>query len=133
MSTLWNSTLETGVAKIDEQHKELFRQVDTLRDRSQANRIDDTLRFLAGYVVKHFRDEELLQMQSNYPKKDAHKKLHVQFISTFRDLKKQYEAAGNKLDTILNVNKVVIGWLKDHIMVHDKEFAQYYKKYSAKK
>jgi hemerythrin len=118
--------LETGVAKIDEQHKELFRQVDILVDRNQANRVDSTLNFLKGYVAKHFADEEVLQKLSNYPKFVAHKKLHVDFTKTFKELYDQYQAAGNKLTVVLAINSAVIGWLKDHIMVHDKEFANYY-------
>jgi len=34
---LWKSSLETGIPQIDAQHKELFRQIDILMDRSNAN------------------------------------------------------------------------------------------------
>ncbi|MDR2443646.1 MAG: bacteriohemerythrin [Deltaproteobacteria bacterium] len=124
---LWTKSLETGVAKIDEQHKELFRQVDILVDRSQADRIEKTLEFLKSYVAKHFADEEYLQKINNYPKAEAHKKLHVDFTKTFKELYDKYKTAGDrKLTVVLSINSAVIGWLKDHIMVHDKEFATYY-------
>jgi hemerythrin len=126
---LWNSTLEIGVPAIDEQHKELFRRVDILLDVSNgsADRVPETLKFLGAYVVKHFRDEESLHVRSKYPKAELHKKMHIKFVSEFRDLKQQYEAVGEKLSVLMNINRVVVDWLKSHIMVHDKEFAAYYK------
>lgn len=126
---LWNKNLETGIPKIDEQHKELFRQVDILMDRSNDNRIPQTLNFLGNYVVKHFSDEQVLHATSKYPKAAAHKQLHVAFVKKFRELKQRYEndAMGNKLQTIMEINHIAVGWLKEHIMVHDKEFSAYYK------
>jgi hemerythrin len=124
---LWNKTLETGIAKIDEQHKELFRAVDVLVDRTQGDRVEKTLQFLKGYVAKHFSDEEVMHRLSSYPKAAAHKQFHAAFTKTFLDLFDEYnKATGSKLLVVMNINKVVIGWLKDHIMVHDKEFAGFY-------
>jgi hemerythrin len=124
---LWNSSLETGVPKIDEQHKELFRQADILLDRSKDDRIPATLNFLGDYVIKHFSDEQTLQSTSQYPKAAAHKQLHIAFINDFKAKKNEYAASGDKLSVVMAINKLVVGWLKDHIMVHDKEFANYYK------
>ncbi|MDR3204462.1 MAG: bacteriohemerythrin [Deltaproteobacteria bacterium] len=123
---IWTKALEMGIPKIDEQHKELFRQVDILLDRSQINRVESTLEFLKKYVVKHFSDEEYLQKASRYPKSEAHKKLHVDFIKIFQGLYEQYHNSPNKLTVVLNVNSTVLNWLKDHIMVHDKEFSTFY-------
>jgi hemerythrin len=123
---LWTKSLETGVPKIDEQHKELFRQADILIDKTQADRVESTLTFLKGYVSKHFTDEEILHRKSSYPKAESHKKLHIEFTKTLKGLYDQYQTSGNKLTLVLTINSAVIGWLKDHIMQHDKEFATYY-------
>ena len=124
---LWNKSLETGIAKIDEQHKELFRAVDILVDRTQGDRVEKTLQFLKGYVAKHFSDEEIMHRINNYPKAADHKQLHIAFTKTFQKLFDDYnKAPGSKLLVVMNINKAVIGWLKDHIMVHDKEFATFY-------
>jgi hemerythrin-like metal-binding protein len=66
---LWNKSLETGIAKIDNQHKELFRQIDILMDVKNTDRIKETLNFLSDYIVMHFKDEEKLQADSKYPKR----------------------------------------------------------------
>lgn len=124
---LWNPTLETGIEKIDEQHKELFRQVDILVDRSQSERIPETLAFLGNYVIKHFRDEQVMHALTKYPWADEHKKMHQDFVAKYQEMKNKYEASGDKLTVVLNINKVIIGWLKEHIMVQDKDFARFYK------
>jgi len=124
---LWNASFETGIAKIDEQHKELFRQVDILMDRTQTDRIPATLDFLGKYVIKHFSDEQIMHASSKYPKAEAHKKLHTDFIAKYKDMKNQYDSSGDKLSVVMNINKICIGWLKEHIMIQDKDFANYFK------
>jgi len=123
---LWTKSLETGVPKIDEQHKELFRQADVLIDPSQKDRIESILNFLKDYVNKHFFDEETLHKLSQYPKADFHKKLHADFVVSLKDLFQQFANSGNKPTMIMTINTAVVGWLKEHIMVHDKEFTAYY-------
>ncbi|MDR2519203.1 MAG: bacteriohemerythrin [Spirochaetaceae bacterium] len=127
MASIWNPTLETHVAKIDEQHQELFRQADILVDPAKHGRISDMLKFLGEYVILHFRDEQKLQENSKYPKYEAHKQFHTEFLATFREMNQQYSATGDK-KIIQDISNLVINWLRDHIMVHDKEFAEYYRK-----
>jgi hemerythrin len=126
---LWSKSLETGISLIDEQHKELFRQVDILLDQSNANRHKDSLNFLDGYIVKHFSDEQKMQMDSKYPKAVQHKKFHDDYVVVFRKLKEKYLKEGPSAANNMEINKTVVGWLKDHILVHDKEFATYYRSY----
>ncbi|MDR2141067.1 MAG: bacteriohemerythrin [Deltaproteobacteria bacterium] len=123
---LWSKSLETGIPKIDEQHKELFRQADVLVDQSKADRVESTLNFLKDYVAKHFSDEEAFHRSSNYPKADAHKKLHIEFTGGLKKKVEEFQKSTNKSSIILTINSMVINWLKEHIMRHDKEFATYY-------
>jgi hemerythrin len=127
MAMLWNSNLETGIPAIDAQHKELFRQVDILFDQSKKDRVPQTLKFLGEYVGKHFNDEQVLQAKSNYPKALAHKKMHTDFVAAFKKMKQEYDADPSSLTILLKINRAVADWLKNHIMIHDKEFAAYYK------
>jgi len=122
--------LETGLPKIDEQHKELFRQAEILLDKTKADRIPETIKFLGDYVVRHFIDEQGLQASVNYPKAGPHKELHNAFTARFGELKKKFEDSGDnlKFEVVMEINRVVVGWLKDHIMVHDREFADYHKR-----
>ena len=127
MIMLWNKTLEMGIPAIDEQHKELFRQVGILFDNTNADRVHQTLEFLEYYVGKHFRDEQQLQFKSQYPKMEQHKKMHIEFVTAFKQMKQEYNADVTKLTVLLKINKMAADWLKQHIMIHDREFATYYK------
>jgi hemerythrin len=131
---LWNKSLEIGIPAIDDQHKELFRQVDILLDNSKQDRVSQTLKFLGAYVKKHFTDEQILHIKSKYPKAEPHRKMHTDFVGAYLKMEKEYESDGaNKLQTLLKINKTVIDWLKSHIMVQDKDFANYYKTLNDKK
>ena len=124
---LWTAKLETGLPKIDEQHKELFRQADILLDKSQADRIPQTIKFLGNYVVKHFTDEQMIHIKAQYPKALPHRGLHDKFVARFKELEKKFNDSGDnlKFGVVLEINRAVVGWLKDHIMVHDMEFTAY--------
>ncbi|MCC8189262.1 MAG: bacteriohemerythrin [Planctomycetes bacterium] len=124
---LWNSALETGIQKVDDQHKELFRQIDILLDNKNKERIAKTLDFLGKYVVLHFSTEETMQAASEFPQAAEHKELHRKFVATFKELRQEYDATGYNLVILMKVNNAVITWLREHIMGADKEFADYYK------
>lgn len=126
---LWCSRYETGVALVDEQHKELFRQLDTLLDHSKIDRAKSVVEFLGQYVIKHFADEEHLLARIGYPKLAAHKRLHADFIKNYMQLRKEFEASpGQESFYVMKLAQVVVRWLTDHIRVHDMEFADFYKK-----
>ena len=127
---LWNKQLETGVEQIDDQHKELCRLVDSITDHDQDTKVEDTVAFLGNYVVRHFSDEEGLQAASGYPELPGHKQLHANFIDAFLSLMKELTEADDEEAlqlAVMTINSTVVEWLRDHIMVHDRRFAEYYK------
>ena len=132
---LWNKSVETGHAAIDKDHKELFNLVEqilgidssttmlTIEKRSE--KINSVVNFLGEYVGRHFKLEEDLMDKYGYPDSSKHKKMHSDFIQTFVDLKKKISEEGSTLSISLEVNKVIVTWLKEHIMGADKTFADY--------
>jgi hemerythrin len=122
----WTDAMLCGIPVFDEQHKELFRQIDILRDRGNKDRVPGVLRFLEDYVVKHFNDEESCHLKSKYPKAANHRRAHENFVKTFLELKAKYEKSQGELAAVLEINKAVFDWLKEHILKVDKEFAKYY-------
>lgn len=122
---LWHKSLETGIDSIDRQHKQLFDNIDILKDVSQKDRYAQILEFLGEYVRKHFADEEGMHFRLTYPKAANHKKMHSDFVIVFNNLKNEFDTAGEKLAVLMKINKTVIDWLTGHIMVHDKMFAEY--------
>ncbi|MDR2935315.1 MAG: bacteriohemerythrin, partial [Candidatus Adiutrix sp.] len=131
----WSDQFKIGIPKIDEQHKELFRQTEILLDRSKAGRIQETVQFLGDYVIHHFIDEQGMQAAVNYPKAEAHKKIHAAFAEKVNELKKRLAESSDdiKFELATEINRTVIGWLKEHIMGCDKDFAAYYRQHSQDK
>ncbi len=123
---LWNSAYETGIGIVDEQHKELFRQIDILVENKEPNAVPKVIDFLGQYVVKHFSTEEGLQRKCNYSDFVEHKKKHVAFVDAFTRLKKEYEESGQNSLILMKLTRVALDWLKQHIRVEDKRFAGHY-------
>jgi hemerythrin len=76
----WNPDWETGIEKVDQQHRALFSQLETLmtaiHQDAAETRIPNLLAFLANYVEEHFRDEEIEMEATGYPGVAAHRAIH---------------------------------------------------------
>lgn len=129
--------MTTGVTKVDEQHRELLRLaenlVNSIGKQLSNDSVKENLFFLSRYAVNHFKDEELLQQDVNYPGYEVHKQIHADFVETLLLLKQQYTLEGNTLCLQEKLNDSVISWVIDHICGEDKKFAVYYKEEMDKK
>ncbi len=131
MAIQWTKDLSIGSEEIDNQHKELFKRINQLLDacnkgmgKEVANK---TLIFLEDYIIIHFTAEENIQKRYNYPDYESHKSLHSKFIMEFNDLKKRFEAEGPTLPIVLQINRIVVDWLINHIKKVDKALGEFVK------
>lgn len=128
---VWNQSLETGIASIDNQHKELIKRINDFLDACMKQKgkeeINAVLNFLGDYTVQHFRDEEAMHNSSGYAKAAAHKFQHDKFIMDFKALRQLFDREGPSLGVTLTTNKTVVDWLINHINGSDKEFANSYR------
>lgn len=128
MPLTWTSALSIGVPEIDEQHRELFRNVDALqdavlaRDRAGAARI---LRFLRGYVRVHFAAEESLMRGLVYPAREAHEEEHRAFAARIDALDRALEVEGATAALVHRVEREVSAWLLDHVCSTDMALGWY--------
>jgi hemerythrin len=131
MAFVWNSALETGHPVIDSQHKELVKAVDNLLTACQkgqaANKVDDTLNFLISYTKRHFGEEEKLQLQSNYPDLQNHRKLHADFVVVVANLAAELKQTGPTPTVINKIIRNVGNWLISHIQKEDAKIAAHIK------
>ena len=133
---LWNSNYEVGNAQVDSEHQEIFGMVDKLLAddfSGRPDKIKSTIDFLAGYVVRHFDHEESLMLESDYPNTGVHVKQHQDFIKTVGELVARIEGNLNSIDFSLEVNKVIVDWLAEHVMGSDKTMIDYYKGWNSSK
>jgi len=122
--------METGVAKIDAQHRELVDRLNAVvamgTKSVSSEETRKTLNLLGDYIVKHFGDEEALQIQSGYPKYEWHKEQHRQYIAEFQALKDEFAANGSSAKFTLALNKSIIEWIVKHIKFADVDFGKHY-------
>ena len=127
MSFEWNEDLTTGIADIDNQHKEIFKQLNVLLDAMDKGKgreeIDQVLAFLESYVATHFRDEERFMSEHSYDGLPLQRIEHSQFIKDFYHLKKELLQCGNTLHVVVKVEQALGNWLMNHIKVADKKMA----------
>ena len=129
MSYEWTDDLSTKIEWIDNQHKELLKQIDFLALAFDAGKgkeeIIHTLKFLQDYILVHFKDEEELQIKYNYPYYLAHKKLHTDFIEDFNKFKYQVINHGTSSYLAHEVKQKLNDWLRNHINLVDKRMAEH--------
>ncbi len=125
----WDQSLETGFLAIDEQHQELFKRVNEVIEAYNIGKarqeVKETLQFLEEYVHTHFTMEEELQLQYKYPKYKEHKEMHEYFIKQIAEIKSRYEQNGPKMTVTMALNRILLTWLREHILRVDKAFVDY--------
>lgn len=125
----WDPKLAVGVRLIDRQHQELFRQVDRLLGAMEARRGRDEvariLAFLQQYVVDHFAAEERLMAAHRYPQAAGHRQQHGDFVKALLALGSEFEEAGPTTSVAVNLNRVVCGWLRQHIGTADLSLGRF--------
>ena len=122
--------METGITKVDEQHKELVDRINAVVSMGvismSKEETQKTLNLLSSYVIKHFGDEEALQQFSKYPKYQEHSRQHKIYIAELEKLKQEYAQNGNSAKFTLHLTKSIIEWIVRHIKSSDVEFGKYY-------
>ncbi|MBM7556597.1 bacteriohemerythrin [Halanaerobacter jeridensis] len=124
-SLIWKDKYSIGINKIDQQHQQLFEQVNKLismteKDKSQAE-IEEVIDFLAQYTINHFETEEEIQQQYNYPDYEHHKEIHDNFVAEVKEAKSKLENGEMGSADLVKLNKMVSRWLVNHVKGIDQE------------
>lgn len=131
MLITWTPEYAVGVPAIDRQHQELFRKIDALLEacnRGEGKHVlGETLTFLEDYVKIHFESEEKAMIAQNYPEYQSHRGEHQKFVENFMGLKKEFETEGTGIRLVALTNRIVVNWLKDHILMTDTKLGAFIK------
>jgi len=123
--------METGVEKIDTQHRELINRINNLisagEKAASKEETQKTIDYLGEYIVEHFSDEQEIHLKSNYPKYEEHKAKHAYYVDDFTKLKNEFAANGTSMEFTMKLNGSLITWIVKHIKGDDVEFGRYYK------
>jgi hemerythrin len=119
----WNSTFSIGVEKIDGQHQRLFQLAiqfeKELAGRQAAETVGEALKFLVDYASYHFKDEESLMAQINYPDLEEHRARHKELINKVRAILLDIRAG--RSFTVADLISFLYQWIVEHIEQEDKK------------
>ena len=131
MAIKWSEDLSLGIKEIDDQHKELFRQMDIFINAINAGKgkdeVGEIIDFLENYVIEHFGMEEKKMLSLNYHNYPAHKSLHTTFMTSLWNIKQSYEKSGGTSMNVVLLNTQLNGWLKNHIANVDQDLGVFLK------
>jgi hemerythrin len=132
MSIEWSEDLSTGIADIDEQHKELFLRFNALEDACRQQRgLDEIGRYmdyLMEYTAYHFAAEEREMSRYNYTGLQRHHQEHEQFKREINALYNEIRVTGARMTLVQTTRWASMEWLVAHVKNTDGEMAAYLKK-----
>jgi len=127
-SVVWDDIFALGFAPIDEQHKKLVLMINELFSACKAGIIEADMAFMetakntVEYTETHFADEEGYMREVNYPRFDAHKQQHEDFVAKLRETIEDFEAGNTEP---VELARFLKKWLLNHIAVTDKQYVPY--------
>jgi hemerythrin-like metal-binding protein len=123
----WSKSLEIGIKHIDDQHHYLINLINELQIAVEYNKGNEIvlplLDKLHEYAESHFKVEEALLEENEFPGKVDHVKEHDEFIARLAELKTDYLSDID--DLTLNTRNFVLSWFFNHIRLNDMEYKAY--------
>ncbi len=125
----WNDSFSVGVALFDEQHRQLIAMLNKMiKDPAATTRsetVAEVLTDMTHYAQEHFKSEEDLMIEHDYPLLEEHRDRHREF---------QEKAARLCFATIKGQTSVpqellayLQQWLIHHILQEDMAFKPFFK------
>ncbi len=126
----WSDVLSVGIAKMDDEHKELFVRINALfrhvlSQSTDGAQLDRIVAFIREYVDFHFTDEEQMLVANKYPKFAEHKKLHEAFRREFEVITERLKTEGFSARLLIVIQDKVVNWLLEHIAKVDHDYGEF--------
>lgn len=126
----WDTSYDVGVASVDQQHRHLVDLINSLYNACLGEKAEleetfrDVMKDLVDYVIFHFKDEESIMEQINYPGVKEHKQKHELFV---KEILKSANAYTHGKQFVPNsFVRFLRDWLFNHILIDDKAWARHY-------
>ncbi|HTP66936.1 MAG TPA: bacteriohemerythrin [Geobacteraceae bacterium] len=131
MSIQWQEELATGIDAIDKQHKGIFARFaafsEACSDGDAKEEMVNLLLFLEDYTLNHFRDEEKALQEAKYPELSAQQKAHAIFAGNISELRAKVGEQEPNMPEILEMKRLLIRWLIQHIKHEDMAYTDFLK------
>ena len=120
----WQESYSTGIAKLDEQHRNLFKYCNDLEDAMNDGNVSKgfvelALKFLERYAVGHFGQEEACMYKYNCPIANINQLAHKEFIETYTTYKTKINGVSNFEPIVRELHSFLEIWLRSHICTID--------------
>lgn len=123
----WDGSLNVQVEEIDEDHRRLVDLFNLLsaavETASDAQYIEALLEEMVSCTVWHFRHEERLMLQFDYPGIAAHKQEHEELVTSAQSLQQMLLESGQRI--AMKEITFLEKWLTGHILGADMELGGY--------
>ncbi|HMK61928.1 MAG TPA: bacteriohemerythrin [Dissulfurispiraceae bacterium] len=121
----WTEEMSVGIEEFDTHHKRIVSIINhldvLLETRDNRDQIETILAELSNYCLYHFFAEEDAMTRFNYKMYAEHKKEHLIFTEKiFQFLEDMHSG---KEDISRNLLAFLWAWLKNHILVTDKQYS----------
>lgn len=126
---VWKKEFETGLEKIDLQHRMLITNINHLE--TMLNTTNPTMEecefvmhlvdFLEAYADSHFKQEEQCMESYRCPSHAENKQAHEHFRAIFHQFKKKVQGEGYRVELLRNLHKVCRSWIQEHILKIDSQ------------
>lgn len=117
---IWNRSLETGHATIDDDHRNLVDQLNKLSGalaRGEGKeRILGMILFLNHYAREHFAREEVHMQRVGCPAAAENCRAHAQFVAKLDTWVGQLQSSDVSTPLVLEVHREMCTWIKNHIV-----------------
>jgi hemerythrin len=132
----FDRSLETGIDRIDAQHRELVKRIEELDlaiyNNTAKIQLVMMLEFLEKYVREHFDAEEAAMMESGYPEFPAHRDEHRKFRDWFLKILHEYKERGADNYLALEMDREIQRWFQNHLKATDAAYVPHIRKFYGK-
>jgi hemerythrin len=115
----WSDEYATGIQRIDEQHKLIFKMSDEYRSALDDGQGDRTygvlLDFLERYIRTHFGFEERCMEEYGCPAARENRAAHADFTETLVGFRRRYAGSGYHAADARDLVDTLDRWFSRHI------------------
>lgn len=129
----WDGTMSVGIDIFDEEHEKLTAYINQLyclvMNKGDTESLKKIFDELMDYAKFHFHHEEVLFMDTDYPKKEqeAHVREHEELTAKLLEIHNELEN-GNAEIISRELLDFMVGWLMQHTEGVDARYVPYVKK-----
>ena len=120
----WSDDFSIHNELVDGQHQYLFELANKIYETDDRQQMIDCALALFQYIRTHFKDEESLMKQVNYPNYPVHVEAHHQILLRLESIATHLSDGKINHDEI---NSLMIDWLLTHILKEDRQIGDFLK------